>query len=230
MKYYELVVTALIKDDILIKGVQESIGRYLNESMLLDEELKSLHEKRTLKNYVFSGFYPIEKTKIYKAGNIYVLRVRSLQQSFLKKLERCMKMNKLGRMHVIAVEHKTYVNKMIDSVYTVNPVIVTVNNRPWMQDDDVDLFMRRLEDNAEKKLKALLHEEVNHYHFIEGIEFTNLNPVPTSYKGITLLGHKVRVKVKSDKDSQKLAHVILGAGLGEKGSSIGSGFCLANFI
>lgn len=230
MKYYELVVTALIKEDILLKGVQESIGRFLNESMLLDEELKSLHEKRTLKNYVFSGFYPIEKTKTYKAGNIYVFRIRSLQQSLLKKLECCMKRNKLGSLHVIAAEYKTFANKLIDSIYTVNPVIVTVNNRPWMQDDDVDLFVKRLEDNAEKKLKAFLHEEVSNYHFIEGIEFTNLNPVPTSYKGITLLGHKVRVKVKSDEDSQKLAHVVLGAGLGEKGSSIGGGFCLANFI
>ncbi|MCJ7840942.1 CRISPR-associated endoribonuclease Cas6 [Lederbergia sp. NSJ-179] len=230
MIYFESVVTVLLKEDVVSDRVQEFIGKFLNQTMLLDSELKSLHKKNGLKGYVYDSLSPIEfKTKIYKTANIYVFRIRSLSKSFLKQLERCMKMNHSNQMDVIAVEHRTYKDKQIDSLYTVTPVIVTVNNQPWMQEDDVDLFIRRLEDNAEKKLKALLNEEVDHCRFIEGIEFTNRKPVPVAYKGITLLGHKIRVKIKTDTDSQKLAHVVLGSGISEK-NAIGNGFCLAHFI
>ncbi len=231
MTYFESIVTVLLKKDIYFQEVQEFIGKFLNKTMLNDEELKTIHKAKGAKNYTFDSLSPVElTTKVYKTGNIYVFRIRSLSQRFLKKMERCMKMNQSKQLDVIAVEQRTYRDKIIDSVYTLTPVIVTVNNQPWMQEDDLDLFIRRLEDNAEKKMKALSREEVNHFHFIEGIEFTNSKPVPVTYKGITLLGHKIRVKIKTDSESQKLAHVVLGAGMGEKNSSIGAGYCLANFI
>ena len=48
------------------------------------------------------------------------------------------------------------------------------------------------------------------------------------YKYVTLLGNKLNIKVKSDELSQKKALMAIALGLGEKGSSLGAGFC--NYI
>ena len=221
----------MLKEDIPFQNAQEVIGSFLNASMLHDADLKELHGESEVKGYVYNSFYPVEfKTKTYKANQVYVFRVRSLNQIFLKKMNRCIRKQKKGPFEVIAVEKRTYANKIIQGLYSVTPVVVTIDNQPWLQTDDVDLFIQRLEQNAEKKLKVLLGEEVSHSDFIESIEFSNRKPMATSYKGIKLLGHKVKITVKKDRDSQKLAYVVLGAGIGEKNSALGLGFCFANFV
>lgn len=231
MDISELIVTVMLKEDIPFQQSQEVIGNFLNASMLHDADLKEFHGESDIKGYVYNSFYPLEfKTKTYKANQVYVFRVRSLNKIFLEKMNRCIRKQKKGPFEVIAIEKRTYANKIIQGLYSVTPVVVTVDNQPWLQTDDVDLFIQRLEQNAEKKLKTLLGEEVGHYDFIESIEFSNHKPIGTSYKGIKLLGHKVKVEVKKDEDSQKLAHVVLGAGIGEKNSALGLGFCFGNFI
>lgn len=230
MHFYESVITVMLKKDIHFQNAQEVIGSFINEAMLKDEDLKSLHGKIGIKGYTFTSLFPLEKSKIYQANKIYVFRIRALKENYLTKLGHCLRKLKYHQLQVIAIERRLYANKLINDIYSITPVIVTVNNQPWMQEDDVDLFIRRLEENAEKKLSHILGENVEDSHFVQAIEFVNRKPVSIAYKGIRLLGHKVKIAVHPHKDAQKLAHVVLGAGLGEKNSVLGCGYCFANFI
>ncbi|OZI12920.1 hypothetical protein CEW92_04075 [Bacillaceae bacterium SAS-127] len=231
MECYELTVTVMVKQNIYFQNVQEKIGAYLNRCMLMDETLKEMHGRREVKPYTFSGFYPVEsKTKVYKAGAIYVFRIRSLQKEFIDKMERCLRKQKSDDFQCIAIEKRKHGNRVIQELYSVIPVIVTVDGKPWLQEDgDVDLFIKRLQANVEKKYYDAYGKKIENTQFIQRLEFMNQKPMAISYKGVRLLGNKVKITVNSDEDSQKLAYTALGNSLGEKGSSLGGGFCFANF-
>ena len=85
MKYYELRCVAYIKNNIEFKYCFDVLSKFINFSMLDDDELKKRHEKIGFKNYTFGGFYPIEKDQVYKKGKTYTFTIRSLDQDFINK-------------------------------------------------------------------------------------------------------------------------------------------------
>lgn len=231
MKYFSLTVTVMVKRDVYFQNVQEEIGRYLNQSMLLNDTLKEMHGRKGFKAYVYSGLYPIEvKTKVYKAGSVYIFRIRSLKEEFLEALARCLRKQKSEQFQCIAVEKVTYRNKVVQELYSATPFILTVNGQPWLRENgDFDLLIKRIEDNADKKYQDVFKQKVENTHFIQRLELLNQKPIAVKYKGIRLLGNKLRMTVNGDEDSQKLACTVLGMGLAEKGAALGLGFCFANF-
>ncbi len=231
MEVFDLTVTTLVKEDIYYQDLQELLGKFIHKSMLLNKELRDLHKKSILKNYSFSSLYPTEvKSKVYKSGSVYVFRIRSLDQNFIKIFRECLREIKGGLFQAIATEIRTISKRIIQSLYTVTPAIVTVDNKPWMQSDDLDLFIERIGSNAEKKYKQFNGEEINSNNLIVNLEFMNKKPIVTNYKGVKLLGHKVKMEISNEVNSQKLAYTMLGAGCLEKSSSLGAGFCMARFI
>lgn len=230
--YWELVVTVLLKNDIKMIDVQEQISKYLNHSMSHDSFLLNRHMERRNKLYVFSGLYPVDsKTKVFRNGAVYVFRIRSLDQKFINHLEATLRISKHNMFQYLSVEKRFYPNRLIESIYTLTPVIVTVDNRPWLKDtNDIDILIDRLQANADKKYHDAFNKRINNIDFIQSIEILNEKPLAISYKNIKLLGNKLRLTINTDENSQKLANIVLGAGLGEKGSSLGAGFCFANFI
>lgn len=154
MNYYELTITCMLKRDIAFQEVQEKIGAYINRCMLLDERLKEKHAKKEQKQYCYSGFYPVEfKTKMYKAGNVYVFRIRSLEKAFTESIKACLRKISDSVFQLIAIEQKTSGKRVVQELYTLTPFIVTVDNQPWLQQTgDLDVLIERLEANAEKKV------------------------------------------------------------------------------
>lgn len=232
MKVYELTITLLLKKNIHFQGINEALGAYISRSMLHDEELSKLHRKKESKLYIFSGLYPVEsKTKVYQEGKVYIFRLRSLREKFTDVLARCIRKQQDPVFQIIAIERRLYGRRAIQELYSATPFIVTVDGGPWLQTTgDVDLLMERLSANAEKKYQDAFQEKLTNNSFIQRIEFINEKPIAMSYKNVRLLGNKIRIEVNSDTDSQKLAYTVLGAGMGEKGSSLGAGFCFANFV
>ena len=119
----------------------------------------------------------------------------------------------------------------IEQLFAIKPVIITVDNKPWLEkNNSIDIMKCKLNDNLSKKLKQFEGEEFleEPIDFIDSIEIINRKPAKYSYKNVTLLGNKLNIKVKSDELSQKKALMAIALGLGEKGSSLGAGFC--NYI
>lgn len=227
----ETTVTVLLKKPLYFQDVQEEIGKYLNRSMLQNHNLTSFHETDGYKFYVFSGLWPIEKNKTYRSGNVYIFTIRSLQQDFLDQLIPCIRKIDNKTFQVLAIENKQYRRCFIHELSTLTPFVVTVDGKPWMPEQhDFDLLLDRLHANAEKKYKKLFGNEIFANSFIERIDILNNKPLVMHYKNISVLGHKARIVVNEDEQSQKLAFTVLGAGLAEKNSALGAGFCHGKFV
>ncbi|EEM86548.1 CRISPR-associated endoribonuclease Cas6 [Bacillus thuringiensis serovar vazensis] len=227
---FELIITVLLRENVHYEDSLQLIGGFINKTMLQNENLKALHKRKGYKNYVFSNFYPIEKDKIYKKNRVYVIRLKSLDYRFLKDLKECLPSIKNYALQCLSLELKQLSQKHIVDLYTVTPVVITVDNKPFLPEDSLDILCNRLQANLEKKYKAFYGEALFTESFMQRIEFINRKPIKTNYKGIELLGNKFKITVKGDEKSQLLARVAIGAGIGEKNSALGCGFCFANYL
>jgi CRISPR-associated endoribonuclease Cas6 len=224
--YYELIISCLLKKDVYYTDANEFISKKINKSMLLDDYLKEEHKKRKYKMYCFNSFFPIEKDKNYKAQKMYIFKLRSLDKQFINKIRTCMKKLKDDEIEILSIEKRNLKMKDFKEFSTVTPVIVTVDNKPWKKEDgDIELFINRLQVNLVKKYKEVYKEDIElEEYFIEKFSIGK-KPLAYSYKGKKMLGYKINFKINEDEISKKLAYIALGAGLGEKNSSLGAGFC-----
>lgn len=227
MEFFELIVTVMLKKDIFFADSGYIIGKNINKLMLLDEVLKEIHHKRQFKNYVFDNFYPLEKDKIYKKDKLYVFKIRGIEDDFMKKIHNCLSNFKTYDFEVISTAFNKIELDKIGELYTVNPVIITIDNKPWLQKDDISLFKDRLEANLEKKYNNFFNSRIDlKDRFVKNIKFRNKYPMYFNYKGgIKLLGNKVSLDIEDNEDAQKAAFLALAVGIGEKNSVVGAGFC-----
>ncbi|MCX7921558.1 MAG: CRISPR-associated endoribonuclease Cas6 [Clostridia bacterium] len=227
MQYYELTATVILTRDIHYTDAGEVIGQTINKTMLQDSELIELHSKSDFKHYVFNSFYPVEKDGVYREGRIYIYKIRSLNQDFIKKMKELLPNTKADIYKVVAVQRKTINRPQISNIYTLTPVVVTrEDGKNWVSDDGVGFLKQRLQANLEKKYKAFYNEEVCPLKDIfTGIEVLNRKPIAINFKGSKFLGSKLKLWFNKDSDSQKLAFVAMACGLGEKNTSVGAGFC-----
>lgn len=227
MEYYEMIVTCQMKKDLYFTDVNESIVKYINRTLYFDDKLGKLHSKfREYKYYCFSGFFPIELDKYYKKNRLYIFRLRSWDKQFIYKLKKVLYKNKYGDFRVWTAEIIENKYKHINKLFTLTPTIITIEDRPWKKEDNIMDAITRLQANLEKKYKEYFNEElVIDNYFIDTLKMINRKPLAYKYKDISLLGNKFELIINEDEISQKLAFTALAAGLGEKNSSLGAGFC-----
>lgn len=228
MNYYELKVKVKLKNNIKIEEAAYKIGIFINNSMLNNPLLKKLHEEKFYK-YVYDTFYPIERDKLYKKDKTYSFRLRSINLQLLNKMAMAIYNHEYADIQAIDADLNMVEVKQIKELYTLKPVITTEDNGgPWINGKgSLETLKNKLNGNLEKKLNqcAGTEEYKDTGMFIENIEITNRVPIKYKYKSVTLLGNKFRIEVKQDEKSQEKALIALALGLGEKGSSLGAGFC-----
>ena len=228
MQFYELTVTTLLQNDIGFTESGEKIANLISSAMLLDNELAAKHVQRGYKHYVFNNLYPIESDKVYKAGRVYIFKIRTLEESFINKIKILLPTVVNRYFKILAIEYKVHRKRHISELYTITPAVATVDNRHWMAGDDFLLLQERMQMNLEKKYKAFFGEELKpNQSFIQYIEIINDKPMLYRYKNTSLIANKFRLHINEDEVSQKLAFVALATGILEKNSSAGCGFCSA---
>jgi CRISPR-associated endoribonuclease Cas6 len=213
--------------------MQEAIGNWISQAQLSDPLFKQTHYDKTYKHFVFSNLYPTEKDGIYQQGRIYVLTIRSSIADTLTRIQHCLKKCRESEyVQLVAGEQRARQLGHITELLTITPAIVTIDRQPWVPEDNIELLIQRLHANAEKKFKSLYPEAPvqKGQPFIQGITIENRKPLATAYKGRKLLGNKLHLLIHEDEYSQKLANVVMGSGLAEKGSILGAGFCLAKYL
>ena len=228
MNYYELKIKVKLKKQIKMEEASYKIGVFINHSMLNTPLLKKLHKEKFYK-YVFDTFYPIERDKLYKKDKIYSFRLRSINLQLLNKMAMAIYNHEYGDIKAIDADLNMIEVNQIKELYTLKPVVVTEDNGgPWINGkNSIETLTRKLNENLEKKLNqsAGTDEYRDTGIFIDNIEITNRVPIKYKYKSVNLLGNKLRIEVKQDEISQHKALIALALGLGEKGSSLGAGFC-----
>lgn len=228
MEFFEITTTILLQENIIFTECNEKIGNLINAAMHFDAELAEKHRQKGYKNYVFCSLYPTESDKLYKAGRIYIFRIRSLEWDFIIKMKEFLPEVKNSSVKVLASEVKTCKQRHISELYTITPAVATVDNRNWVEGDDFLLLQERIQMNLEKKYKAFFQGELKlAQSFIQHIELVNQKPMRIKYKNTSFMGNKFRIYVSQDSESQDLAFVALATGILEKNSSCGCGFCSA---
>lgn len=231
--FFELKLTVLLKKATHHLQILEPIGNWLSQAQLGDPVLKQRHYEKGYKHFVFSNLYPVEKDGLYQEGRIYVITVRSSLEDIAIRLRQCLKAcRECEYFQLVASELKPRRLGHITELLTVTPTVVTVGGCPWLPEDSIELLIERLHANAEKKYKSLKLDEAEPIKqpFIQGISIENRKPLAMTYKGRKLLGNKLHLLIQEDAYSQKLADVVMGSGLAEKGSILGAGFCLAKYL
>lgn len=225
MKYYNLKIIVLLKQNI--KNVQafEKISNLVAYAMLKEAELKKLHEENTYKNYVFCNLYPIEKDMTYKKDNIYTFDLRGIEFEKMIKLKQVLETTENQDFKIIQIYFQTGIQRNIKKLITLTPVIITTEKGDYDIKENMKLVKERILANAQKKYKNIYHTEIN-IDFIENIKKLNKTPVKIPYKNINILGNKFEIQIKQDPMSQNLAYLMLSIGCAEK-NSLGFGFCMA---
>lgn len=231
--FHELKVTTLVKQSTHHLEMQEHIGNWISRAQLADPNFKQAHYEKGYKHFVYSNLYPLEEGGVYQRGRAYILTIRSSRENTLSRINACMRSCREDEyFQLISSEQRTRRLPHITEMITITPAIVTINHKPWVHENNIELLLQQLHANAEKKFKHLYpDEQIQAFQpFIQGIRVENRKPIATAYKGRKLLGNKLRLFINEDDYSQRLANVVLGSGLAEKGSSLGAGFCLAKCL
>lgn len=225
--YHELTLTFIFNQDVGLKYCNEYLSKVVSKAMSFDETLKKRHEENNFKLYTFSLPTPLEPDKTYYSGRAYVFRVRSFDLHFLLCIKSALCNRDCGiKVMTSYITPKPY--RPISEMTTLNPIVCTLNTRYWINDDGILILREKIFSNACRKAKLIFPGfQEPEENFIDGIIQLNKKPIVMKYKNGSILGAKVKMIIRSDEKSQKLAYTLMGAGALEKNSSLGCGFCLA---
>ena len=234
MKYYEIKITLFFKHNIAYQNINEILSKNIALVMLNDENLKAIHgNTKGFKPYHFSLPYPVDsKTKCYHTLKPYTFTIRSVDKIFLNALIKELYEHKGLDFNVVGYEFKEIAQRHTERLYTSSATVLTLStdmgkNRRWIASDgDIEMVMKRIVANLEKKYKQFFGEQLHApADCINYFEITNRVPIALKFKKTTFMCNKFKIGFNSDEVSQKLAFVAMGCGLLEKGSH-GFGFCL----
>ncbi len=231
MKYFELKITLLLNVHIIYKEIHSFISSNINKAMTEDVTLKNLHINKKFKPYCIGSLYPFDlKNKIYKANQVYILTIRSIDKGFLNYLKSSLKNSNKLDFKVLAIEFLEHKYKFIESAYSLTPTVISISDennrvRHWTKGDgSLEFVKRRIKDNLQKKYIEFYGENLSvEEDFISMIEIKNHKPIVFNYKRVKLYTNKFKIVFASDENSQKLAFLAFGVGILEK-NSLGFGF------
>ncbi len=224
MKFYEIKIALNLKNKIHFQKAPEAISKMIATHLINSGYDK--HDENIIKNYVFSNLGRAGKDGYFegKAGFTFRTFDREIANYMMDIDEYEDKIFKVTSANQRAIKQRR-INKLI----SLNPVFITVDGEKgefWTYKHDLGRFLTSLQNNLLKKHRLITGSEPEMKHgFIQNLLLKNTSPFSYYYKNKRFLGFKVEIVPQDDELSQALAFVALGAGLGEKNSSVGGGFC-----
>ena len=202
----------------------EMIAQVIDRALCKTEKYAVFHEKQEFKFYVFDRPYQPEPDKSYLPGKLYTIRIRTVKPELAEYFLNQLPGSRTDKLHILNGEIRVVVQKMLERIYSLTPVIIRTEGEYWRWNHSVDAFERQLKENLLKKYYSLTGEKLDEdFELYQMLEFSNTKPVKVPYKGITLLGDKISLTATQDPRSQQLLYMALGTGAGER-CSRGSGF------
>lgn len=228
MKYFELICTVYLKENIHFRGVGEFIGKHISYIMTKDEKLKELHSEHNIKMYCFDYLFPREDDKTYKKGAVYVFKIRTPKEELAKRFRRVMTQYESSHMKCLGCQLKIMQLRTFDEIYTVTPALATFGKKYWTVEEDFEELQDRIINNLSKKYKLITGENLNSdSNDIEFIDIKNKIPIIQRYKEGSLICNKFKIVFAKNENGRKLAYAALSSGLLEKSSTLGLGFVIS---
>jgi CRISPR-associated endoribonuclease Cas6 len=224
MKVFELKLKLYACKDIKNENSLTCISELIDKNFLKDESLAKIHKENIYKNYVFNSLYPIESSKIYKAGNIYTVVIRTVDEGLVEHFSKVLVNEYTDYLKALALEKKIIPIKHIDRVYSVTPAVAKFDTGYWRTNETLEIFEKRLRENLIKKYNTYFNTKLSEdFELFTFIKFENQKPIATNYKNIKILGDKITLNVAENSTAQELAYFALGTGILEMNSR-GLGF------
>lgn len=214
MKVWELIIKIYTLEDITKEDAAGSISKVIDKSLLHDEKYSKLHEENKYKLYCFNSFYPLEESGLYKKGNIYNVLLRTVDDNLADYFCNELVNEYTEEIKILTITKRVIPKKHIDKIYSICPAVAKFEEGYWKSKYSVDVFEKRLIENLVKKYNQFTNTKIEEdFEFINYIEFINKKPIGVKYKGITLLGDKVSLKIAENSKAQELAYFAIGTGL-----------------
>lgn len=228
MKYLEVNLKIILKKDIPVKSIMESLSSGINVCLLNNEDMKNLHYNKQFKPYSFS--FPDEtiENNTYKKHIPYTIRFRAVKELF-ESIFVCLQERNNPIFYISDVSRYKEVNQQnvkLSRLVSLTPVVITTNSISMTLDNmDLNVVKQQIQINTIKKYNQFTNNNVSlNTNFIEDIKCLNKKPISYNYKNGFVIGNKYLLQIKADELSQKLGFTMLYSGIGEK-NSLGLGFC-----
>lgn len=225
---YQLTITTLLKKDLHFRESSYRIGQLINKSLLGEKALKDKHKRNEYKYYVFDNLYPRSKDKFYKKSRIYIFNIRTPIEYIYNILDELLSSTETDFFTILSISKKQLKEVKIKEIVTITPAVMTLKNSYWTIDKGLQELENGINNNILKKYKRLYDEkdDLKDEKFFYDMQVLNRKPIGIKYKNINFLGNKIELKIKEDKTSQQLAQLAAAAGILEKNSSCGMGYCI----
>ncbi|KAJ49992.1 CRISPR-associated endoribonuclease Cas6 [Clostridium tetanomorphum] len=230
MKVFEISISVFLIKDIDSKDSFEKIAQFIDSGLAKKTELLELHNSNTYKNYCFCSFYPIQQDRVYKCGNIYTIRIRTIDHKLAKFFNEELVNHYNQDIKALTSTIRILPRKYIDKIYSITPLILKTNEGYWKNNISLSEFERRLKENMVKKYNLFMNTKIDEdFQLYTSIEFKNKKPVAINYKGKTILGDKLTIHISDDRMAQELAYMSLGTGALEMNAR-GAGYMNAKWL
>jgi len=214
MKVWQLALKVYLKEDILMEQSQVEISKIIDSCLSKDKEFLNFHSNNQYKNYTFSSFYPIEKNKIYLAGKIYTVTIRTVDEKIVDHFKKLLDNECSKTIKALTIETKIIPKKYIQRIYSITSVVAKFENGYWRTYESVQVFEKRLKENLVKKYNNFTNQKIDEeFDLFTFMKFDNRKPIATTYKNIKMLGDKITLNVAENDLAQELAYFALGTGL-----------------
>lgn len=221
MKIYELKIKTFLLQDVEKKDVQKELAHLINNFLTEKEEFKKLHESKEFKPYCFDNLMPFEK--VYKKNNMYTFRIRTIDEELLQYFLYDFERYRNSYFQNLTMDVKEIKPRLIRKIYSLAPVVMQTPEGYWRNHWTEEEYMKYLEENLHNKSKQFLNKEILNNNLLKEYEFQNEYPISRTMKDITFLGDKIDIEIGMDAESQELAQLAVGCGLGQI-NSYGNGF------
>lgn len=227
MNVFEVKLKVYVCKDTKDDDALARIAELIDKCFLKDENLSQEHKQNHYKNYVFNGLYPIERSKTYKAGNIYTTVIRTIDNTLAKHFCKVLVNEYTETLKALAAEEQIIPRKHIEKIYSITPAVAKFDGGYWKANETFETFERRLRENLIKKYNTYCNIKISEdFELFTYIKLDNQKPVATNYKNIRILGDKLTLNVAENSMAQELVYFSLGTGILEMNSR---GYGYVNF-
>ena len=131
MLVFECKVKVKLKKAIPYERAWERLTYFLDSALGKTEDLLQLHNKREYKFYCFDLLYPCEKSMVYKQGNVYTFRIRTVKQQLAEYFSKQLIHHESNELIGLHSQINIITDRTLEKVYTLTPVVIKSEQGYW---------------------------------------------------------------------------------------------------
>lgn len=218
---------------IVTKNIQKqealNATRELVDAIIINTKGIKYHKSNEYKYYSFDGLPNIE-SKQYSIDEITNFRLRMKDPELANLVINKSKGTHTDKLLIIDIKAKEIKKNLIDSIYTLTPIVLKFDCGYWRGKVSIDEVEKRIKSNLVKKYNNYYNTKIDEdFDLFEGIEIKNKYPITIKYKDVILLGDKFHLKIASNEMAQELANFSISCGMSEMNAR-GLSFVRYNWI